>query len=261
MLGQFYIDDNMFNSFASVATTIDKMFSARELMKRYPNSKKFLDMLTTSTIGAVMPQFTEEYGENKKIDIVASPSHDLFLDGVPDSKMSGIYMDKNGNWKVQLNVPLQINVESMPGMWEPVRNLYITLVAKAKVQTKVDENGENKMFVLMPRSIEMSQMIVKKGDEEIQMEQMMIQSMANIQLEQVKKLFKEIPIKVNTLLKRLPKELQCFGFKISDLDISFKKSQVQVSAYQTAAEDINQDLCDKFTEELNSHQAGLLEKI
>ena len=38
MIGQFYIDDNAFNSFASVATTIDKMFSARDLMKRYPNS-------------------------------------------------------------------------------------------------------------------------------------------------------------------------------------------------------------------------------
>jgi len=38
MMGQFYIDDNAFNSFASVATTIDKMFSARDLMKAYPNS-------------------------------------------------------------------------------------------------------------------------------------------------------------------------------------------------------------------------------
>ena len=100
MMGQFYIDDNAFNSFASVATTIDKMFSARDLMKAYPNSQKFLGMLTTSTIGAVMPQFTEEYGENKKLDVVFSPSHDLFLDGIPDSKMSGVYMDKNGNWKV-----------------------------------------------------------------------------------------------------------------------------------------------------------------
>ena len=105
MLGQFYIDDNAFNSFASVATTVEKMFSARDLMKKYPNSQKFLGMLTTSTIGAVMPQFTEEYGENKKIDIVFSPSHELFLDGVPESKMTGVYMDKNGNWKVQLNIP------------------------------------------------------------------------------------------------------------------------------------------------------------
>lgn len=61
-------------------------------------------MLTTSTIGTVMPQFTDEYGENKKLDLVWSPSHDSFLDGIPNAKISGIYMDKNGNWKVQLNV-------------------------------------------------------------------------------------------------------------------------------------------------------------
>jgi len=237
------IDDNLFNSFSSVATTIDKMFSVRTLMKNYPNSQKFLTMLTTSTIGAVMPQFTEEYGENKKIDIVFSPSHDLFLDGIPDSKMSGVYMDKNGNWKVQLNVPLQINVETLPNMWEPVRNLYVTMVAKAKLVQKSDEDGSNKVLILNPRSIEMSQMIVKKGEEEVQMEQMMIQSMANIQLEQVKKIFKEIPIKVSTILKRLPAELQCFGFKVSDLDVAFKKSQMQVSVYQQPITEIDEELC------------------
>ena len=50
-------------------------------------------------------------------------------------------------------------------------------------------------------------MIVKKGEEEVQMEAMMIQSMANIQLEQIKKVFKEIPMKINTILKRMPAEI------------------------------------------------------
>lgn len=55
MLAQLYLDDNFFNSFFSVFTTIEKMFSARDLAKPYPASKPLLDMLTTSTIGAVMP--------------------------------------------------------------------------------------------------------------------------------------------------------------------------------------------------------------
>jgi hypothetical protein len=38
MLFQFYIDDNLFNGFASAITTIDKMFSARDLVKGYPNA-------------------------------------------------------------------------------------------------------------------------------------------------------------------------------------------------------------------------------
>jgi hypothetical protein len=146
-----------------------------------------------------MPQFIEDYGENKKIDVVFSPSHDLFLDGVPNSKMSGVYMDKNGNWKIQLNIPAQINIEMMPGIWEPIRHLYITLVAKAKITTN-NSNPDDKVFIFTPKAIEMANMIVKKGDEEMQMEQMMIQSMFNIQLETAKKMFKDMPGKVNTLL-------------------------------------------------------------
>jgi len=48
--------------------------------------------------------------------------------------------------------------------------------------------------------------------------------MVNIQLEQVKKMFKEMPGRVNTVLKRFPPELKCFGFQVSDMDMSYKKS-------------------------------------
>jgi len=37
-------------------------------------------------------------------------------------------------------------------------------------------------------------------------------------------MFKEIPGKVNTVLKRFPPELRCFGFEVSDLDVAYKKS-------------------------------------
>lgn len=48
--------------------------------------------------------------------------------------MTGVYIDKNGNWKVQVNVVLSIEVESERNVWEPARNLYLTLVATAKTQ-------------------------------------------------------------------------------------------------------------------------------
>ena len=38
------------------------------------------------------------------LDLVLTPSHNFFTEGVKGSKMTGIYMDKNGNFKVQLNV-------------------------------------------------------------------------------------------------------------------------------------------------------------
>ena len=43
---------------------------------------------------------------------------------------------------------------------------------------KLDGDGE--IFNLMPKSIEMTKFIIKNGDEEVEMEQMLIQSMANI---------------------------------------------------------------------------------
>lgn len=46
--------------------------------------------------------------------------------------MTGIYIDKNGNWKVQVNVVLSIEVEANRNVWEPARNLYLTFVATAK---------------------------------------------------------------------------------------------------------------------------------
>lgn len=96
---------------SALLVAIDQMFSMRELSKLNKNAKPFIQMLTTSTIGTVLPQFTEEYGADKKIDVVVSPSHALFLDGLPNSKISGIYVDKNGNWKVRLNMNIQVNLE------------------------------------------------------------------------------------------------------------------------------------------------------
>jgi len=52
------------------------------------------------------------------------------------------------------------------------------------------------------------------------------------------------------LLKQNPKELQCLGFNIADLDIAFKKSQVQLSAYYKKTKYQNKKLCDDFLAEL-----------
>lgn len=55
LFAQVNIDDNLFNSFASAFTTIDKMFSIREMFKLYPNAQPIFEMMTTSTLGKVMP--------------------------------------------------------------------------------------------------------------------------------------------------------------------------------------------------------------
>ena len=97
---QFLIDDNLFNSFYAVVSSIKKTFSAREFMKSYPKTSPFLNVLITTTVGAALPQFIDDCGKDKKIDLLLSTSHNLFLDGFPNSKMTSVYIDKNGNWKL-----------------------------------------------------------------------------------------------------------------------------------------------------------------
>jgi hypothetical protein len=63
-------------------------------------------------------------------------------------------------------------------MWEPVRNIYATLVFKMKM-TQTETEGLKHINVL-PKSLELTQIKVLKGEETMDVEQMMIQSMANI---------------------------------------------------------------------------------
>lgn len=171
-LAQVLVDDNFVNSIFAVFLSIEKMYSLREMGKGHTKVEPFLHMLTTSTIGTLLPQFTEEYGAGKKIDLVFTPSHEFFLDGFPKSKMSGVYMDKNGNFKFMLNVAFQINVETMPGMWDAVRNIFMTLTFKMKVSETILDGL--KAYQVTPKSIELNQLKVMKDENVIEMEQMML---------------------------------------------------------------------------------------
>ena len=68
------IDDNLFNSLTSVFTSVEKSFKARELMKLNPNLQPFLSMMSTSTLAPILPDFVEDYGENKRLDVKVSLS-------------------------------------------------------------------------------------------------------------------------------------------------------------------------------------------
>jgi hypothetical protein len=56
--------------------------------------------LTTSAIAPLLPDFTDEYGENKNLDIKVSLSKAKFLEEFPKSKPTSISFDKNGVCKV-----------------------------------------------------------------------------------------------------------------------------------------------------------------
>ena len=128
-----------------------------------------------------------------------------------------------------LYIPAQINVETESGGWDAARNLYITMVMKGKLEIK-DGN-----FVMTPKQAEIDDLIVKKGGEQKPQEAMMIQSVVNIQLDNLKKKFKPIVKPMNNLAQELPKWLVCYGIvpESTEVDIQYKKSQVQLSVYST----------------------------
>lgn len=133
-MAQIAIDDNFFNSITSVFTSIDTSFGLRQLLKTNPKAKPFLQMMTTSTVGKILPSFIEDFGEDKKLDVHLSPSHNLFSEAMPGSKMTGVYIDKNGNWKFQANIVMNLAVEKSKDNWENAREMYMTVVFKMKIK-------------------------------------------------------------------------------------------------------------------------------
>jgi hypothetical protein len=85
--------------------------------------------------------------------------------------------------------------------------------------------------------------------------------MANIQFEQIKKQFKEQDFYVGDLVKKNPKELQCLGFNVSDLDISFKKSQLQLSLFYKDVTNPDREICDAFEKELIKSPSAIYEQV
>jgi hypothetical protein len=60
----------------------------------------------------------------------------------------------------------------------------------------------------------------------------------------------------------IPRQVQCFGFKITDADISFKKSQLQFSIYQSPVDTSEIiDFCESFYKNLRNHQSTLLKEL
>ena len=136
------IDDNFFSSLFSYVTSYEKKFSVRQLAKEVPSAyskslDSVMDMLTTTNIGKVMSDFAEEYGPDRKIDLVLSLSHKTFMQGVQKAKMSGVSISEKGIWKMNVNVPAQILVEnSSGGGYELARELFMSLTFKAKLEMK-----------------------------------------------------------------------------------------------------------------------------
>ena len=83
-------------------------------------------LLTTTTVGMVVPSFKEEFGENRPLDVVLTASHDFMTSGLGDDVTpSGITIDGNGNFQVTLNLGAQLIVDNKKGKQEEARAVYV----------------------------------------------------------------------------------------------------------------------------------------
>lgn len=93
------IDENLVNGVVGKFLKIEKMYSLREFMSMDPRFSVFKQLLTTTTVAMVLPQFKEEYGDGKPLDLVGTASHDFINAGLGgDVSASGLKIDKNGNF-------------------------------------------------------------------------------------------------------------------------------------------------------------------
>jgi len=168
LLTQILIDDNFFNSLTSVFSSSEFSLSVRKFMDYIPKLQGHVHKMSTSTLKPLLPDFVEDYGEDKRLDVKVSLSQSKFLEGFPDSKMSVFSVDKNGEWKGNLNLVLTILVD-IEGHMKPARNLYVTLTATAKTQMD-DQIPSEKKFTVIPKNIKLSQVKMMKEDEEMEME-------------------------------------------------------------------------------------------
>lgn len=79
---QVIIDENLINGIVGKFLKIEKMYSLREVMSMDPRFAVFKQLLTSTTLGMVLPQFKEEYGEGRPLDLVGTAAHDFINQGL-----------------------------------------------------------------------------------------------------------------------------------------------------------------------------------
>ena len=106
-----------------------------------------------------------------------------------------------------------------------------------------ETNPVNKMMVIMPKSAEISSVkILNSAGQEQIVEQMLITSAVNVQMEQGLKMIK--PMEYPMRNPPTPKELECLGFKLSKANIDFRKGYLELSCgFKMVKEPSDPKLC------------------
>ena len=258
---QMIVDENLINVVIGMFLKIDTTYSVRELLALDPRLAMMRQLMTTTTIGMAIPQFKEEYGEGRPIDIVLTPSHEFMTNGLGNVNPTGVSIDANGNFQMLANVGAQIIVTNSDGEQEEARSLFIQFQLKGKMFI-ADAQHDNRTLVVMPKSLQMPifKVLNNQGEEQF-LEQMLVQSMVGFQLDNLKKAFKPATIPLKKFTN--PRELQCLGFNLTNVAVKINKGYLQVNGnyIRLTQEDVDTEFCSSFEERVNNSPAEIFKKI
>ena len=246
------IDENAINTFLLEFVLIERAFSLRDYLKADPRLAAAMSELNTQNMAVILPQVVEEFGSGRPIDLYFSLSHSLVhhkLDGV---KPTGFQMDKNGNFKFVLNFSLQLLIEkeTQRGQWDEGRSMFMSFTIKGKITTNKTSKSGEQLLSIYPKSAELSQLkVFDKDEKEIELEQMLLTSGFNMQMDTLMKIAQPFEMPMKNL--PIPPEMECLGIAPSDLRLNFKKGYCEISCgYKKIDTPSKPEVCDVFIKAL-----------
>ena len=186
------LDENAINSLLLEFCLIERAFSLREFVKTDPRLQDVLREMNTQSLAMILPSIVEDFGNDLPIDFYISMSHSLLSNKLEGVKPSGFQMDKNGNLKFVLNMSITLLVEQKGkrGQWDEARSMYASFTVKGKVTTNTSNKKGERLLSVFPKSAEISQLkIFDKEGKEQDLEQMLLTSGFNVQMDKLFKLF------------------------------------------------------------------------
>ena len=214
ILASLIIDENAINNILMEYVITDTSLSLRDYMKLDPRLSEGLMQMNTNILGMILPTVLEEHGADRPIDFYMTLSHKLIDNKLEGVKPTGFQMDKNGNFRFVLNIGVTILVEQQGqgarGQWEEVRSIYAQMTAKGKIRTDTTNSKGQDVISITPKNAELSNVkVLDKNEKEMDLEQMLITSGFNVQME---KMFKHLPPYEKPIRDiKTPAELECFG--------------------------------------------------
>jgi len=79
------------------------MYSLREFMAKDSRANIVAQLLTTTTLGLVLPNIKEDFGDGKKVDVVGTLSSSYIEAKIPDTKPTGIRISEDGDIGIVIN--------------------------------------------------------------------------------------------------------------------------------------------------------------